>query len=152
MAHLQLTSDSPEATRRIAARLGAVLQAGDVVALFGDLGAGKTCFVQGLAEGLGIHGHVTSPTFILIRQHPGNPPLCHADAYRLAAPEDLEDLGLEDILATSVLAVEWAERVLGALPQDRVEVYLGGGDGDTREIVIKAQGPRLEAALEELFA
>jgi tRNA threonylcarbamoyladenosine biosynthesis protein TsaE len=152
MTDLQLTSDSAEATREIAARLGSILRAGDVVALFGDLGAGKTCFVQGLAEGLGIAGHVTSPTFILIRHHPGNPPLCHADAYRLTAPQDLEDLGLEDILATGVLAVEWAERVLDALPAERVEVRLAGGDGETREIVVAAQGERLEAALREVFA
>ncbi len=111
-----LTSGSPDATRDIAARLGVCLRAGDVVALSGELGAGKTCFVQGLAKGMGLQANVTSPTFILIRQHPGDPALCHADAYRLESPEELEDLGLEDILAYSVLAIEWAERTGLMLP------------------------------------
>ena len=148
---LELTSDSPETTSALAACLGAILGAGDVVALFGELGAGKTCFVQGLARGLGIVAHVTSPTFILMRQHPGHPPLCHADAYRLTCGADIEDLGLEDILATSVLAVEWAERVADALPDERVEVRLGTPGGDEREITLTVHGERLAKLLQEAF-
>jgi tRNA threonylcarbamoyladenosine biosynthesis protein TsaE len=148
---LELTSDSPEATSALAARLGALLRPGDVVALCGDLGAGKTCFVQGLARGLGIEGHVTSPTFILMRQHPGDPALCHADAYRLTCGEDLEDLGLEDILATSVLAVEWAEQVAEALPDERVEVRLTSDGMARRAITLTGRGERLTKLLEEAF-
>lgn len=149
MRHLELSSDSAEATRAVAARLGALLTVGDVVALFGELGTGKTCFVQGLARGLGVAGHVTSPTFILMRQHPGPTPLCHADAYRLESPEEFEDLGLEDILATSVLAVEWAERVLAALPEERLEVRLTHADEDRRRIAVTARGARLADKLRE---
>jgi tRNA threonylcarbamoyladenosine biosynthesis protein TsaE len=149
---LTFRTDSPEATRQLAARLGAHLQAGDVVALYGDLGAGKTCFVQGLAAGMGIRDHVTSPTFILVRTHPGTPALCHADAYRLESPAELEDLGLEDLLAEAVLAIEWAEKVQEALPTDRLEVTLRILDDDARELTFCAGGERSEAVLREALA
>lgn len=129
-----------------------MLVEGDVVALDGDLGAGKTCFVQGLAEGLGIEGPVTSPTFILMREHPGSPPLCHADAYRLGSALELEDLGLEDILARCVLAIEWAQRVEDALPEERVNVHLRRTGEECRQIALAATGPRLARALEEAFS
>jgi len=146
-----LTSGSPDATRDIAARLGVCLRAGDVVALSGELGAGKTCFVQGLAKGMGLQANVTSPTFILIRQHPGDPALCHADAYRLESPEELEDLGLEDILAYSVLAIEWAERVMDALPEDRIDVALSYADGEGRRVRITGCGERSARLVREAF-
>lgn len=150
--HISLTSHSATETQGIARRLGALLVEGDVVALDGDLGAGKTCFVQGLAEGLGIEGPVTSPTFILMREHPGSPPLCHADAYRLGSALELEDLGLEDILARCVLAIEWAQRVEDALPEDRVNVHLRRTGEECRQIDLAATGPRLAKALEEAFS
>jgi tRNA threonylcarbamoyladenosine biosynthesis protein TsaE len=145
-------TDCAKATQELAARLGACLQAGDVVALYGDLGAGKTCFVQGLAAGLGICDHVTSPTFILVRTHPGTPALCHADAYRLGSAGELEDLGLEDILAEAVLAIEWAENIRAALPTDRIEVTLRVIDDDARELTFSAGGERSEAVLREALA
>jgi len=146
---LTFRTDCAEATQQLAARLGACLRTGDVVALYGELGAGKTCFVQGLAAGLGIREHVTSPTFILVRTHPGTPALCHADAYRLSSPEELEDLGLEDLLAEAVLAVEWAENIREALPTDRIEVALRILDDDARELTFSAGGERSEAVLRE---
>ncbi len=152
VAEVSLSSTSADATRRIAERLGSRLRAGDVVALFGDLGAGKTCFVQGLARGLGIVANVTSPTFILMRYHPGAPALCHADAYRLESGAELEDLDLEDALSDAVVAIEWAERVLEALPAERVEVRLLAGEGETREIRLIARGAALTRALKEALA
>lgn len=146
-AAMDLHSDAPEITRGLAAQLGAVLQAGDVVALSGDLGAGKTCFVQGLAAGMGIQGHVTSPTFILMRYHPGPLPLWHADAYRLGSAEEFADLGLDEVLRSGVLAVEWAARVEAALPEDHIEVVLEGEDDDRRSIRLIAHGPRSGEAL-----
>lgn len=147
-----LHSQSPDETRDLAARLAGYLQVGDVVALSGSLGAGKTCFVQGLARGLGIEGYVTSPTFILMRHHPGNPSLCHADAYRLESPEELEDLGLEDVLASAVLALEWAEGVADALPAERIEVHITSDGESTRTLHIEGRGDRLAAVVREAFA
>lgn len=149
---LTFRTDCAEATQRLAARLGPYLRAGDVVALYGDLGAGKTCFVQGLAVGMGIHEHVTSPTFILVRTHRGTPALCHADAYRLQSPEELEDLGLEDLLAEAVLAIEWAEKIREALPADRIEVSFRILDDDGRELTLCAGGERSEAILREALS
>ena len=146
-----MTSDSAEATRDIAARLGPPLRVGDVVALCGRLGAGKTCFVQGLARGMGIEGNVTSPTFILMRQHTGETPLCHADAYRLGSAPELHEVGLDDVLVHSVLAIEWAERVLDALPAERIDVDLQYAEGDGRRITITARGSRAAAVVREAF-
>jgi tRNA threonylcarbamoyladenosine biosynthesis protein TsaE len=147
-----LRSDSPETTRALAARLGALLRPGDVVALSGDLGAGKTCFVQGLAAGMGIQGNVTSPTFILMRHHPGQVMLCHADAYRLGSAEEFADLGLDDVLRQGVLAVEWAEQVANALPADRVEVLLEANGEDSRRLWFRGGGPRSRELVEGLLA
>lgn len=149
---ITVVSDCAEATQALAARLGAVVRAGDLVALFGELGAGKTCFVQGLARGLGIADNVTSPTFILMRRHPGAPTLCHADAYRLESAAELEDLGLEDALGEAVVAVEWAERVMEALPAERVEVRLTVVDDETRRVEITARGEDLRRRVWEAFS
>lgn len=149
-AELRLVSESPQATEELAARLGRLLRAGDVVALTGDLGTGKTCFVRGLAAGMGVEGNITSPTFIIMRQHPGSPGLCHADAYRLSCAEELQDLGIEDVLAHSVLAVEWAEQVADALPTERINVALSYDNGEGRLIHARAHGERLAGALQEM--
>jgi len=114
---LVVRTTSPGQTRLWAARLAAYLQVGDFVALCGPLGAGKTCFVQGLGTGLGIEGRVTSPTFIIIRYHPGLLPLCHADAYRINSSEELEEAGLLEYLSSSVVALEWAEQVPEVWPE-----------------------------------
>ena len=99
-----------EETSALAERFGASLRAGDVILLYGDLGAGKTAFVRGLARGLGAPpAEVTSPTFTLVQEYRGRLPLYHADLYRLESHE-VDDLGLEELAADGVLAVEWAER------------------------------------------
>jgi len=107
--------------REFASRLGA----GECVALIGELGAGKTVFVRGLAAGLGVNedGIVSSPTFVLVQEYAGRLPLYHVDLYRLAdAEEELADLGLSEMLAEGVVAIEWADRAAGALPRRRWEV------------------------------
>ncbi|NSW58566.1 MAG: tRNA (adenosine(37)-N6)-threonylcarbamoyltransferase complex ATPase subunit type 1 TsaE [Armatimonadetes bacterium] len=151
MTRYQFETNSTEETESIGAALGAVLRAGDVIALTGELGAGKTCFVRGLARGIGVRDAVTSPTFILIREHRGDPGLCHADAYRLSSGAELEDLGLEDILSHSVFAVEWAERVADALPPDRIEVHLEYEE-DGRRITLTALGDSAAERLREALA
>jgi len=109
-----LTADLPtaEATRDAGRALGRILRAGDVVVLVGELGAGKTTLTQGLADGLGVRGPITSPTFVLSRVHPstvGGPDLVHVDAYRLGGAAELEDIDLDTTVPTSVTVVEWGE-------------------------------------------
>ena len=133
-------SGSEEDTRRIAAALAPSLQPGAVLLLSGDLGAGKTAFVRGLAEGLGIDpDEVTSPTFTLVHEYRGGRlPLIHVDLYRLDRAE-LDDIGLDqDLAANGVTAVEWAERLSRHLP-GAVSVKIADQGGDFRLIEIKAE-------------
>lgn len=146
---VRLTSDSPERTRAIGAALAGVLRPGDVVLLSGDLGAGKTCFVQGAAAALGVTDRVVSPTFILARRYRGDVSVHHVDAYRLASLAELDDLDLD--VETSVTFVEWGDAVADALPQHLV-VHIERAADDTRIISIDAGAPawasrNLEAAL-----
>lgn len=147
--NLVVHTDSPDETRTWGRRLGERLQAGDFVALCGPLGAGKTCFTQGLGEALGITSPIISPTFILIRQHPGPVPLCHADAYRVATAEELEDAGLTDCLEDSVVALEWAERVPQIWPEALYIVQIALHN-DGRRLELSARGQRPTQALSEL--
>ena len=136
--------------------VGALLQPGDVVALTGDLGAGKTTFVQGAAVGLGVDGdHVTSPTFTLVKEYRGRFPVYHLDVYRLDRIQEVIDLGFEELLDPDGVAfVEWGDAIEGLLPEDHLEVDLHvRDDGDTRNATLAATGPawagrweRLEAA------
>jgi tRNA threonylcarbamoyladenosine biosynthesis protein TsaE len=132
-----ITSQSEDETAAVARRLGPILSAGDVVLLFGDLGAGKTAFVRGLAEGLGIDGgEVTSPTFTLVQEYrSGRLPLVHVDLYRLDDPREIEDLGLDEIAAGGVLAIEWAEK-LAPVPDRAIEVRISHGAADARTLAI----------------
>ena len=128
-------SSSEEETRAIAASLARELQPGAVVLLTGDLGAGKTAFVRGLAEGLGLDPDgVTSPTFTLVHEYRGwRLPLIHVDLYRLESA-DLAEIGLDEDLATAgIVAVEWPERLTRLLP-DAVRIRIDDTGGDTREI------------------
>lgn len=139
-----LSRDESE-TEAIAATLAESLAPGTVLALEGDLGAGKTRFVRGLARGLGHDPHaVSSPTFVIEHRHasPGAIPLVHIDAYRLGGPEDLEALGWDELLASgqAIVAVEWPSRIAAALPARRVTVRLcDAGDG-RRTIDIQREG------------
>jgi tRNA threonylcarbamoyladenosine biosynthesis protein TsaE len=129
---------SPEETEAAGARLGASLSAGDVVLLYGDLGAGKTAFVRGLARGVGApHDDVTSPTFTLIQEYAGGrATLYHVDLYRLE-PREVDELGLEDlVLGDGIVAIEWAERWTGR-PDDVIEVRLEHAGEDSRRIAIR---------------
>ena len=146
---LVVHTDSPGETRAWGRRLGRRLTAGDFVALCGPLGAGKTCFVQGLGEGLGVESPITSPTFIIIRQHPGAVPLCHADAYRVASAEDIEDAGLLDCLRDFVVALEWAERVPQVWPEQLYVIRIAFDD-DGRRLELSARGEHPAQIVREL--
>jgi tRNA threonylcarbamoyladenosine biosynthesis protein TsaE len=135
---MAIASDSEEDTVAAGARLGAHLQRGDVVLLFGDLGAGKTAFVRGLARGLGASpDDVSSPTFTLIQEYAGaRATLYHVDLYRLE-PAEVDDLGLEELVAgDGVVAIEWAERWAGR-PDDAIEVRIGDRGDERRQIAIR---------------
>ncbi len=126
---------SVEATEALAVRFAPVLPAGAVLCLQGPLGAGKTAFVRGLAQGLGCEGPVTSPTFNLLQVYAGPRRLLHLDAYRIERAEALQDLGLEELLdGCAILAVEWPEKVAGALPPDCWWLELSPVDETTRAI------------------
>lgn len=119
---LVLRSGAAEATRAVAGVVATALRPGDVVALSGELGAGKTCFVQGATRALGFTGRVTSPTFTLVRQYPASLPVVHVDVYRLDRIADVLELG-EDVLADDVVTlVEWGDTIATLLPADRLDV------------------------------
>ena len=133
-------SHSVSETEERGRQLAGGLRSGDVVALFGDLGAGKTAFTRGLAAGLGCTGRVTSPTFTIVNEYEGPLPLFHFDMYRLSGEEDLFDIGWEDYLSRrGVCVVEWSERIAAALPADtiRVDIRRCGEHADWRRIQIE---------------
>ena len=134
---MEYTSNSPGQTEEIGAALAAELKPGAVLAFTGDLGAGKTAFVRGLARGLGIAERVTSPTFTIVNEYEGGRlPLFHFDMYRLGSSEELFDIGWEDYLARGgVCAVEWSENIADALEGDLVRVDLRRGDGENERII-----------------
>ena len=116
---------SPEETWGLAAELADGLGPGTVIALHGDLGAGKTCFIQGYAAALGIDEPITSPTYTLIGEYEGRLPLHHIDLYRLSGPEEALGLGLEEYFdANAITAIEWAERAEGLLPPDLLHIRI----------------------------
>ena len=143
-------SRSPEQTRRVGSRLGGALQAGDVICLQGDLGAGKTTFVQGIAQGWGSLDSVSSPTFILVNMYrrADESQLFHMDAYRLESRTEAEELDLDSMLAQGALLIEWPERMDGLIPNERLWVNLEHIDEEEREMKFKATGKRYDELLE----
>lgn len=154
MTDLDVLLIGPEATARAGEALGACLAAGDVVGLTGDLGAGKTHLVQGLARGLGVPSDtpVTSPTFALIQEiRGGRVPLHHADLYRLERARELDELGLDELIGgAGAVAIEWCDR-FPVLPADAVRVHLaiaaGPAGEDARRLTATAGGPRSAVVL-----
>lgn len=137
-AATELVSTSPEETEAAGERLGRTLGTGDVVALVGELGAGKTCFIQGLVRGLGVTTRATSPTFVLINQYRGRVPVYHVDAYRTESLAELQDLGLPELFAgDGVTVVEWADKLLPLLPPGTIEVTIAGLGDEPRTITIR---------------
>ena len=148
---LVLVSHSPRETRRLGETLARMLGPGDVVALAGDLGAGKTQFVKGLARGLGVVESVHSPTFILANEHrSGRLPLFHVDAYRVSGAAEAIGFGLADYLdEEGVTVVEWAERIQDALPAERLWIEFRHIGDQERELRMQARGGRYELLLRD---
>ena len=134
---MTITTQSETETGEVGRKLASTLEPGAVVLLVGDLGAGKTALVRGLAEGLGVPPEeVSSPTFTLMQEYRGGRvPLIHVDLYRLNDPREIDDLGLEELGMESVLAIEWAEK-LRVVPTGATRVRITQGDGDLRSIEI----------------
>ena len=142
---MEYITNGEEETQELGRRLGERLGPGAVVAFTGDLGAGKTAFTRGLAQGLGIQERVTSPTFTIVNEYEGGRlPLFHFDMYRLASSEELFDIGWEDYLVRGgVCAVEWSENVADALEDDAVRVEIRRGDGDDQRRIHVTNAPDL---------
>jgi tRNA threonylcarbamoyladenosine biosynthesis protein TsaE len=136
-----VVSRSPEETEAAGERLGRTLGVGDVVALTGELGAGKTCFIQGLVRGLGVRARATSPTFVLINEYRGRLPVRHVDAYRTRSLAELMDLGLPELFDEGgVTVVEWADKLGPLLPSRTIHVQIGGLGDEPREITVRRGG------------
>jgi tRNA threonylcarbamoyladenosine biosynthesis protein TsaE len=143
MSTLELVSHSPEETQRLGRRLGEIAQPGDVFLLVGDLGSGKTCLTQGIAWGLGIKEYALSPSFVIIRELYGRLPLYHIDLYRLDRIEESMDLGLDDYLyGPGVCVVEWAEKALSLMPQERLLIRMDYLSDTERRLCLEASGRR----------
>jgi tRNA threonylcarbamoyladenosine biosynthesis protein TsaE len=145
-----LESSSPEETRRLGEALGRAAEAGDAILLSGELGAGKTVFVQGMARGLDFQGPVSSKSFVLLGEYVGRITLFHADLYRLESPAEVEDLALEEISRDGVLVVEWPERGDTVLPGERLTLHFEVSGPETRRITAEATGARAQALAEAL--
>lgn len=137
------TSNSPEDTQALGGILGGVLKPGDVIALEGPLGSGKTCLARGLLLGLDIRGYIRSPSFSLVHQYMGRLPAYHLDVYRLDSVRDMDDLDYEEYFyGEGVTVVEWAERIKGVLPRELLWVVLAIEAPTQRRIVLKPYGRR----------
>jgi tRNA threonylcarbamoyladenosine biosynthesis protein TsaE len=153
MSARRYQTQGAEETRALAARLGRLLRAGDVLCLIGDLGAGKTTFTQGLALGLGLPPEqpVRSPTFTLLAEHPGGRlPLYHFDVYRLPDSSGLAELAFDEYLDMGgVVVIEWADKITDALPPERLDIALTPtDDSNTRCILPTPHGARARALAE----
>jgi len=144
-----VTSTGPEATFALGRRLAAVAEAGDVVCLWGDLGAGKTVLAKGFGEGLGVEGTVNSPSFILMAEHPARLRLFHVDLYRLAdATEAVLGGLLDERQADGVTLIEWPDRLGATLPAERLDVRIDGTGDEPRRIRLDAGAPTMRRFLE----
>jgi tRNA threonylcarbamoyladenosine biosynthesis protein TsaE len=142
-ATIDLATTDPEATTAVGAALAHLLRPGDVVSLTGDLGAGKTTFVQGAARGLGVDEAVLSPTFTLIREYRGSVPVYHLDVYRLDRIQDVIDLGFEEILDQGgIVFIEWGDAVEALLPESylQVELTMLDEDQNARRLAVSGRG------------
>lgn len=151
---LDIISSSARQTAEIAADIGRRLKKGDILALSGELGSGKTCFTAGLAEGLGIGAQykVTSPTFTVINEYPGRCKLHHFDLYRLSRYEELEELGYEEIFfGDGVVVIEWAEKIEKMLPENIFWIKFEYVDEYRRKISISGEMERIDELMRELI-
>jgi tRNA threonylcarbamoyl adenosine modification protein YjeE len=144
---LTIRAATAAAMQEIGERLGRALVAGDVIALTGPLGAGKTTLAQGIARGTGVPPgrHVASPTFALVNEHPGRVPFVHADLYRIADPRELDELGLDEAFDRAAVAIEWLDRFPDAAPAARLEIEIAIAADGSRVLALRPIGARARA-------
>lgn len=147
-------TSSPEETKRLGEAIGSRMRGGELIALKGDLGSGKTIFIKGLALGLGIKDKdVSSPTFVFIHEHRGRLTLYHVDLYRIERASDIEDIGLFELIdGETITAIEWADRAGGLLPDDRIDIEFVNFGADNREILLKGSAGAHERILKDGIA
>lgn len=142
---MRILVPTDEAMRELGRRLAGLVGPGDLLVLSGALGAGKTTLTQGIGEGLKVRGPITSPTFVIARVHPslaGGTPLVHADAYRIGGIEEIDDLDLDASIEDAVTVVEWGEGLVEELTDDRLEVVISRGEGESRDVTVTGVGDR----------
>jgi tRNA threonylcarbamoyladenosine biosynthesis protein TsaE len=149
---LVLRSGTPAETRRIGARLGRLLQPGDVLLLQGELGVGKTMLTQGIGQGAKVQEPVKSSSFVLMNEYHGRLTVYHADLYRLNDPLEVAELALEEVAAPGVLIVEWPERAWQELPAEHLLVRIEEAGARARTLTLEARGARYETLIDELAA
>jgi tRNA threonylcarbamoyladenosine biosynthesis protein TsaE len=139
-----VVAETADDMRRLANLLGQAMGVGDVLALTGPLGSGKTTFAQGLAQGLGVTAdrHVASPSFALVNEHPGRTPFVHVDLYRICNAAELPELGLEEAYDRAATAIEWAERFPEILPADHLHITFTVRESGSRRLELQATGAR----------
>lgn len=149
---LDYFSHSPEQTRRMGIRLGSLLEPGDIICLSGDLGAGKTTLVQGIAKGWGSLDAVSSPTFILVNVYrkPDGSLLSHLDAYRMQSAMEAEDLDLEPLIENGPVVVEWPEKIDAVLPRERLWVDMRWLADEQRGLLFKGTGKKYLTIIQKL--
>lgn len=149
---VEIISHTPQETEHIGSLLGEMLTRGDIIALAGELGTGKTTFVRGMAQGMGIEGkEVASPSFTLVNEYEGPLPLFHLDLYRLENEQELLGIDYDEYMrGDGVAVIEWADRISQAVPRESLWIRLRYLGAELREIMFQAQGDRSEKIVEEL--
>ena len=153
MNRSKLITHSLKKTQQLGQKIGASISAGTVICLTGDLGSGKTSFVQGLAMGLGVSDdyYITSPTYVLINEYPGRYPLFHVDLYRIEDPVDFEDIGLYEILrGKGVVVVEWADKLSKNFLAEYLAIHFEILNDESRKLTISANVPKVSALIERI--
>lgn len=149
--NLTIISKSPEETKKLGREVGKLAKPGDLLAFYGELGAGKTCFIQGISQGLEVKDYVTSPSFTIVNEYQGKIPIYHFDLFRLDHAEDILELGYEEYFyGEGLTVIEWAEKIEHFLPQEHLKIDIKFKDYSQRKISFIPQGDRYNHFLEEL--